>query len=246
MLLNITILTLVSFLSTIAIDKSIVLKLCKNYMDKGYNLNSFNEQIIFDDIMYIPLLVTILPIYNIICRLYILKYVNMYHNNIFEKLKENNLISEMDIEKVREYKKNPNIFNAFKVNYNIIKENEKNAQAQKIILTINKEEAEIEYKINNLTGDLEITMLKGPINIIMDDKEAKKVVQNSWFLLLMSMEKIYKNQYVLVKELKNNNYYSMSVDENNMNIEKIEFYYNPKQLTKVLRYYNKPSKNSRD
>ena len=94
--------------------------------------------------------------------------------------------------------------------------------------------------------DLEILELKGPVEGLAENKEdAKVLVENSWIALIMSCDTIYKNRYVLVRSLKKNNYYNVKFNEKNeLGIEELDFYYNPKEVPKVLKYCNQ--KNSRE
>ena len=152
----------------------------------------------------------------------------------------------MDLTNIIDYKKHPNFVNALYINYKFIKEKQK-IISQKVILTINNKENEIEYKINDINENLEITRLKSTYDSNLSYDEAKEIIKVSWFILLTKMEKMYNNKFILMKELKKNDYYSLTFEEeNDLHIEKVDIYYDAKQLPKILKYYSKQMKNSRD
>ena len=236
--MDILLITIITMGTSLVMDKLATQKLYKTIADLGYKSNCRHIDDLPECIWRFSFIETIIPIYNVLNRMFI--YLKLYNRQmiVFEFLKKHNLIRLMDTKERKIYESNPTGLNAIKM---FKKEEKIREKIQSIYMTIDGKENKIYYQIVNKKMD--IIKVEGPLedkNLKKD--EIEKLILSSWSILFTNALKLeginfYKS---LVEKEK---YEIKHVSENDLDIEKLSVNYKYDELVKMYKYFDTKEKN---
>ena len=237
--MNALLLTIVTMGISLVMDNLFALRVYKTLANLGYKpvIGEINK--LPAHICYFPTFATIMPIYNIFCRMYLYMITYQTQSTTFELLKSHELICEMTEEEKKIYKKNPTGLRAYKLFKNI---QDKEDKIQSIYMIIGNTENEIFYRIEN--KKMVIVKVEGPINEAgLSKEDIEGLIHYSWQCLFKSCIKLQGSKFF--KEFRKYDSYQLQSDDINKNgIDEIQFHYKYKNIKETFEYLDniEPSK----
>ncbi len=230
--------TAVSLGISLAIDDYFVFQIYKTIADLGYKPAPDEIKDLPGQIYSPSAIFTMIPILNILSRIYFYKVLDNSLNGAFDFLREHEIIIEMTTEELKEYEKRKTGIGAYKLFKKI---QAKEDSIQRLYMVINGEENEIYYRMEN--NKLVIVKVEGPLNELnLTQKELENRIDEAWDKLFKSKIKLYGSKFF--KEIRFNIYCETNntVDENLTDYEEIEAKYDYDELKKLFQYFGKEEK----
>lgn len=231
--MDILLITIITMGTSLVMDELAIQKLYKTIADLGYKSNCRHIDDLPECIWRFSFIETIIPIYNVLNRMF--KYLKLYNRQmiVFEFLKKHNLIRLMDTKEIKIYESNPTGLNAIKM---FKKEKKIREKIQSIYMIIDGEEAKIYYQI--VDNKMDIIKVEGLIEKEnLTKEEIEKLILKSWALLFTGALKLEGNKFY--KSLVKNKHYDIECISNDKSgIKKLSFNYDYNELVKMYKYFD--------